>query len=104
MGLEDPLKSEKNIVVSRELARGWLVNPMKVLNQETDIIGQVEANWLLILDNADKPDILQDYWPISGSGSILITSKDPLLKSSLATTILGIDVLPLGKEEGSILL
>ncbi|KAF3903704.1 hypothetical protein AA313_de0208901 [Arthrobotrys entomopaga] len=37
------------------------------------------GRWLLILDNADEPAILKDYWPNTAHGSILVTSRDSSL-------------------------
>lgn len=31
--------------------------------------------WLLVLNNVDEPQILQDYWPSTGRGFILLTSR-----------------------------
>lgn len=42
----------------------------------------VEVPYLLVFDNADSPDnimLLSDFWPPSGIGSILITSRDRTL-------------------------
>jgi hypothetical protein len=57
-----------------------------------------EATWLLIFDNADDPMILADYWP-QGSGSMLITSHDPLSKTIFTRKPSGIDLEPLTKED-----
>ncbi|KAI0444647.1 hypothetical protein F4803DRAFT_510742, partial [Xylaria telfairii] len=62
-------------VSAREDAKGWLAKPIKVLSQSQDIIAPNEAQWLLILDNADEPDILEGFLPPLGVGSILITSR-----------------------------
>lgn len=100
MGLENA-SEPRNPTVSLELAKGWLASPRKVLDQESDIVGQAEAKWLLIFDNADRPDILQDYYPLSGNGSILVTSRDPLSKTSPSIAQVTIDVEPFGDEEAA---
>lgn len=100
MGLEDA-SEPRNPVVSRELARGWLANPRQVLDSESDIIGQAEAKWLLVFDNADKPDILQDYCPLSGNGSVLITSRDPLARTTPSIASLTIDIEPFQDAEAA---
>ncbi|CAN9437638.1 unnamed protein product [Alternaria alternata] len=58
-----------------EQAKGWLSNPKKVVNADQDLMAQTDATSLLVLDNADEPSILMDYWPIFGPGSVLLTSK-----------------------------
>ena len=88
-GLADP-------VASRELVKGWLAQP----------IGHAEAKqarWLLIFDNADKPDLLHDFWPQDGQGSVLITSRDPLTKTQFYGKT-GIDLENLSVEEAKMLL
>lgn len=103
LGLRDA-SEPANPVVSRETAKGWLETPKKVLDREHDIIGQAEANWLIIFDNADDPDLLQDYWPLSSHGSILVTSRDPLSKITPSIATECIQLAPLQGEEAASLL
>ncbi|KAJ5383488.1 hypothetical protein N7517_001399 [Penicillium concentricum] len=101
LGLEDSSEC-KSQVVSREIVKGWLSNPRKDLSGSDGFIQpcevRSEANWLLIFDNADDPIILADYWP-QGSGSILITSRDPLTKSMFTRRPSGLDLGPLSPED-----
>ena len=62
------------------------------------------ANWLIIFDNADDQYTLTDYWPLQGSGSVLITSRDPLAKSFFTAQPSGIDLEPFTIEDGASLL
>lgn len=101
LGLEDPSDC-KSQVVSREIVKGWLSNPRKQLHDSDEFIqadpATSEATWMLVFDNADDPMILADYWP-QGSGSILITSRDPLAKTIFTGRSSGLDVDPLTQED-----
>ncbi|KAI0441439.1 tetratricopeptide repeat domain-containing protein [Xylaria telfairii] len=101
LGLEDSSEC-KSQVVSREIVKGWLSNPRKHLSASEDLNqpsqSSIEATWLLIFDNADDPMILADYWP-QGSGSILITSRDPLAKSMFIRKPSGLDLGPLTQQD-----
>lgn len=106
LGLED-LSERKSQVVSREIVKGWLSNPRKHVSQSDDSVqpgeGSSEATWLLIFDNADDPMILTDYWP-QGSGSILVTSRDPSSKGMFTTRPSGLDLGPLSPQDSLSLL
>lgn len=106
LGLENSSEC-KSQVVSREIVKGWLSNPQKHLSgyDELGQPGQArsEATWLLVFDNADDPMILTDYWP-QGSGSILITSRDPLAKRMFTGKTSGLDLGPLTQQDSLSLL
>ncbi|ERS95526.1 hypothetical protein HMPREF1624_08042 [Sporothrix schenckii ATCC 58251] len=81
----------------------WLSDPRKQPTQAAaaaaaDAAGGAEfAKWLLIFDNVDEITMLDPFWPAGPHGSILITSRDPLTKTDLATS--GVDVPPMSEEE-----
>ena len=107
LGLQDP-SEKQNHVVGRETLKGWLSNPKKGATITDDAFNpsstsSAEADWLIIFDNADDPYLLTDYWP-QGSGSVLITSRDPIAKSLFCTQSSGIDLNPLSDEDGAHLL
>ncbi|KAL8682882.1 MAG: hypothetical protein Q9186_001128 [Xanthomendoza sp. 1 TL-2023] len=107
LGLEEPSDS-KNYTVSREVLKGWLSDPWKPAAGQDEAFkaaapSSAQATWLLIFDNADDPYVLTDFWP-QGSGSVLITSRDPLAKVAFSTAPSGIDLHPLREQEGATLL
>ena len=67
----------------------WMENPVKcaektgvgMLPTHEKSIATEQAKWLIIFDNVDDPELLSTFWPKSGSGSILITSRDPTMSS-----------------------
>lgn len=101
--LEDA-KEPRDLVVNRETAKGWLSKPTKLLDQTHDTVGQTEASWLIVLDNADNPDIVTDYAHIFGSGSWLITSRHPLAKTAFSHQTKVLDLEPLDDRTGAQLL
>jgi hypothetical protein len=63
-------------VFMREIVKRWLVTPLKDLadfhKDEPE-----KATWLLVFDGVEDPDILNEFWPYDGPGSVLITSRSP---------------------------
>ena len=82
LGLADGvLQDSRDEIVTKNMVLQWLANPRAGPDLESATHGP--AKWLIIFDNVDSPDVLNDYWPQSetGSGSILITARDPAAMS-----------------------
>ncbi|CAN9407555.1 unnamed protein product [Alternaria alternata] len=58
-----------------------------------------EHKWLIVFDNAEKEDLLRGVWPYGLRGSVLVTSKHPMLASDLTGE--AIEVSKFSDEEGS---
>jgi tetratricopeptide (TPR) repeat protein len=49
------------------------------------------TSWLLIYDNADEPDVIQDFMPNESHGHILLTSRAQVFDNLGATTLIELD-------------
>ncbi|KAF1849642.1 tetratricopeptide repeat domain-containing protein [Cucurbitaria berberidis CBS 394.84] len=91
----------------------------QTFSHNVSIIGGVEANenaalhwlsnlsepWLLIIDNADDPDLkLDEYFPRGNRGHVLITTRDPVNKSFGTVGNRFFEFQGLNKDEASCLL
>ncbi|KAK7420402.1 hypothetical protein QQX98_002825 [Neonectria punicea] len=105
MGLLDATEA-RDLVISRSILLEWLTTPEakpRTNNQHPLSESTPEfATWLMVLDNADDLEILDDFWPPAGdagSGSILITSRDPLAKKFRRHVDSGWDLCPFRPED-----
>ncbi|KAF9765875.1 hypothetical protein IL306_001774, partial [Fusarium sp. DS 682] len=55
--------------------------------------------WLLVFDNADEPERIVKYWPPVSAGSIIVTSRAPMLDMNLTTARCEVELLT--NEEGA---
>lgn len=90
-------------ILTRDAVLGWLAHPRKSYKRLDDAQAD-EATWLLVFDNVENTDFLDDYWPTDSSGSILMTSRDPLVKSYVYSLRRGLSMPPLDAMEGAKLL
>lgn len=93
--------------VSRDSVFEWLSQPTRSLSK-SDLPTARETptvSWLLIFDNADDLNVLSAYWPVAGTGSVLITSRDPLaMTGSYVPSTRGIDLSPFSTAEAALVL
>jgi hypothetical protein len=85
---------------NRKLALDWLRSPYKV-GVECGHEAPVPASWLVIFDGVDDPEILAPYRDIASSGSILITSRNPLTASTYSASATNVQVQPLPIDEAT---
>jgi len=75
-------------VIRRNLVLDWTCEPRRATIPEGGEAGNYVklAKWLLVFDHADNITLLGDYWPKAAiNGSILVTSRDSLTKTKLAS-------------------
>ncbi len=82
-----PPGEAEDLIANRETAKTWFFT--------------ATVPWLLIFDNADSIDLLSDYWPAGGMGSILVTSRDPFAKSFHSFSMQGLDLEPFPENEAA---
>ncbi|OOQ84287.1 hypothetical protein PEBR_34031 [Penicillium brasilianum] len=102
LGLVNEL-DQGGAVVSRDRVLEWLNSPSKHGRSDSSYdfgVKEEIANWLLVFDNADTPEILAEYWPVAGVGSILVTSRDPVAKTHFYSSG-GIDLEPFDRIESA---
>lgn len=99
LGLENENEGTQNITLSCERVLKWLASPFKILDDSSD--QEEKARWLIVFDNADDLKTLDGHWPIDGTGSVLVTSRDPKAKSHFRGLHNGLDLYPLSIEDGA---
>lgn len=97
LGFEDE-SSPKDDIASQEIVKGGLSKLLVAANQGTPRANE-EASWLLVLGNADNPDDLVDFWPDTGTGCIIVTSRNSLTKNTMYSPTLGIDLAPFEPDD-----
>lgn len=90
-------EENKSLESSIEIAKAWLTKPRSSNDSENE-------NWLLIFDSADNLDVITDYVPYHGNGSVLVTSRDPFAKEHFFSNGSGIDMEPLSTTDSATLL
>ncbi|KAG4434724.1 hypothetical protein IFR05_009801 [Cadophora sp. M221] len=76
--------NSRDSTICRELVKEWLADPVKTFRSSQDINSpetRGHASWLITFDNAEQRDMLRDYWPQDGQGSILVTGRDPVVST-----------------------
>ncbi|KAF2230784.1 hypothetical protein EV356DRAFT_324935 [Viridothelium virens] len=61
---------------TRDMVKRWLVSPLKSFDRSSPSYKE-KASWLLVFDGVEDGEILNEFWPYDGPGSILVTSRNP---------------------------
>ena len=94
LGLETE-RDAKDPVASREMGKGWLTEPF----QDFGLHQGNKKSWILSFDGAGRPEIVYDFWPHGGQGSIIVTSRDPMAVSNFYFGEIGIKLDTLGERD-----
>ena len=62
-----------------ETFRTWLGDPVKGAPESQEV--KTLIKWLLVFDNAENTEVIQKFWPGGRHGTILLTTRNPLLAS-----------------------
>ncbi|MCJ1377266.1 hypothetical protein MMC17_000358 [Xylographa soralifera] len=100
LGLENGWDLTRDGIASREIVKVWLQKPIIAANQATPKTDK-KASWLIIFDNVDDPDIMYDFWPLTGVGSIIVTSRNPLSMDSVYAPTIGINLASFDLDEAA---
>jgi hypothetical protein len=96
---ELPLKTRsgaRDMIASRNLVRDWLSDSSRPMHRGLPMKERVR--WLLVFDNVEETEMLQEFWPLGGSGHILLTSQHPLTTTANFFGQLGVRIEPLDKN------
>ncbi|KAF2238369.1 nb-arc and tpr domain-containing protein [Viridothelium virens] len=95
--------SKLDEVAAREMVKLWLSDPTGHYLHE-DPAKNTQLKWLLVFDNADNPDIMYDWLPTEGPGSMLVTTRYPYMKENTYRLPMGLDLSPLEPSVGAAML
>ena len=84
------------MIASRNLVRDWLSDSSSPAR--LGLPTRKRLRWLLVFDNVEETDMLQEFWPLEGSGHILITSQHPLTTTANFFGQLGVRIEPLDRD------
>jgi hypothetical protein len=77
----------------------WLSNPFKDSSKAEK--GTQTVNWLLVLDNAEDTEVVDRFWPVGNTGSILMTTRNPQIPSHNLSITKSIQLHGLPSEVGA---
>ncbi|KAH7265628.1 uncharacterized protein BKA55DRAFT_559302 [Fusarium redolens] len=87
-------------VSARDFVNGWLADPVGHRFERGKPVNVENIKWLMVFDNADDPELLYDWLPSQGPGSIVVTGKYPYVKENSYRLDHGLDLEPFPSESG----
>lgn len=101
LGLQGSSKLQHDDTANRKLVQTWLTKPLIAPNEQRSLNARKIASWLLIFDNVDDPKILNDYWPVNGGGSVILTSRNPVSKDHIDLPTHPLDITTFTHDESA---
>ena len=78
----------------------WLRNP----KQETWKTNSRFMRWCIVFDDLEEDRIITNYWPSGAPGSVIVTTRDPLVKEEKASSVQNVGLRPLKEHHALALL
>lgn len=74
---EQKLNSSFRTIATRlEIPNEYLGDKAGMIDQVKIRLSSATFPWLLVFDNADGINLIDEYWPLSGNGNVIITTRD----------------------------
>ncbi|EFX00266.1 nb-arc and tpr domain containing protein [Grosmannia clavigera kw1407] len=99
-----PVPDSVDDVSARDIVRGWLAAPAGHRNEHGQAVQADVGTWLMVLDNAEQPDVLYEWLPDQGPGCILVTSRIPYVKEGAYRLQRGQHLEPFAPSVGGLML
>ncbi|RMZ91046.1 hypothetical protein DV736_g1711, partial [Chaetothyriales sp. CBS 134916] len=98
LGLVDSF-DDQDLQTAVHTFRSWLSHPVRRYSVSNASNTHELVRWLLVFDNVENVDTLIDFLPMSGPGSVLMTTRDSLIKLKIPTVPFDLNLTPLSEKE-----
>ena len=75
LGLLDDDQTQ-DTAFNRKVVMDWLENPVRTFDSSQQDSTEL-VSWLIVFDNVEDIEVLEEFWPKKGGGSIIVTSRNP---------------------------
>lgn len=70
------ISQTRDRIVTQRAVLDWLENPVKSHNPDVQLKSG-HAKWLMVFDNVEDDQLLDEFFPQKGGGSLIVTTRDP---------------------------
>ncbi|RMZ83021.1 hypothetical protein DV737_g1781, partial [Chaetothyriales sp. CBS 132003] len=99
LGLVDSV-DDQDLQTTVHTFRSWLSHPVRKYSVSDASNTHELVRWLLVFDNVENVDALIDFLPMYGPGSVLMTTRDSLMKPKTLTVAFDLlNLTPLSEKE-----